>query len=70
MDVHLYSWNPLTLGNLLTACGFDVVESFLERGGYSRYNAWLYPIRPLFAMAEWITAHLLGRFSTVCVAVK
>ena len=26
-DFHLYSWSPMNLGNILTAAGFDVVES-------------------------------------------
>jgi SAM-dependent methyltransferase len=28
-DMHLYTWTPLTLGNLLTVCGFEVTEARL-----------------------------------------
>jgi SAM-dependent methyltransferase len=70
LDFHLYSWNPLTLGNLLTVCGFSVTEAFVLSGGYSRYNAWLRRVPPLFLIAERCTAWLLNRFSTVCVATK
>ena len=26
-DFHLYSWSPMNLGNILTAAGFQVIES-------------------------------------------
>jgi SAM-dependent methyltransferase len=69
-DVHLYSWNPRSLGNLIDACGFEVRESFILPVGYSRFNAWLSPLPLALGAAEWIFAHMLGRFGTVCVAQK
>lgn len=36
---HLYSWNPQTLGNLIEACGFRVVEAGLRRYGWDRFTA-------------------------------
>lgn len=70
VDMHLYSWNPLSLGNLVTVSGFTVVESFVRTNGYSRLNRWLLPMPPVFAVAERLFGHILGRFITVCVAVK
>lgn len=35
-DMHLYTWTPLVLGNLLTVCGFEVTEGRLiasSKGG-------------------------------------
>jgi SAM-dependent methyltransferase len=69
-DVHLYSWSPLTLGNLLTACGFTVQKAVVQSGGYSRYNRWLVRLPIVFRIAEKSVAYALGRFSTVCIAQK
>ena len=70
LDVHLYSWNSRSLGNLVSDCGFDVKLSRILSGGYSHYNKWLLAIRPLFWVAERLTAHILGRFQLLCVATK
>lgn len=69
-DVHLYSWNPLSLGNLLAECGFTVKEATIRSGGYSRFNRWLLRIPIAFRIAERTLAYALGRFNTVCVAQK
>src|SRR5258708_11713194 len=70
MDVHLYSWTPLSLGNLVTVCGFVVTEAFTETAGYSRFNRWLLAAPILFWAGEKLVARLLGRFNVVCVARK
>lgn len=36
---HLYSWNVQTLGNLVEACGFRVVQAGLARYGWDRFAA-------------------------------
>jgi SAM-dependent methyltransferase len=36
---HLYSWNPQTLGNLLTECGYAVGQIGLRAYGYDRFAA-------------------------------
>lgn len=36
---HLYSWNVQTLGNLVEACGFRVVQAGLGRYGWDRFAA-------------------------------
>jgi SAM-dependent methyltransferase len=70
IDVHLYSWTPLSLGNLVTVCGFVVTEAFTETAGYSRFNRWLLAAPILFLAGEKLVARLLGRFNVVCVARK
>jgi SAM-dependent methyltransferase len=70
LDMHLYSWNPLSLGNLVVACGFSNIEAWAATGGYSRFNKWLLPVPPLFEVAAKLFGHMLGRFNTVCVASK
>jgi len=70
LDRHLFSWNPLSLGNLVTAGGFRVIDSFVRTNGYSRWNRWLLPAPAIFAAAERLTAHILGRYITVCVGLK
>ena len=44
---HLYSWNPLTLGNLVSDAGFEVVESKVSPFGYERRLA------PLSRVGDW-----------------
>jgi SAM-dependent methyltransferase len=36
---HLFSWNAQTLGNLVTACGFELRELRLRRYGYECFAA-------------------------------
>ena len=70
LDVHLYSWNPLSLGNLVATCGFTVEDAAVRTGGFSKLNEWMLPVPPAFAVAEKLTAHVLGRFNTMCVGYK
>jgi SAM-dependent methyltransferase len=39
LNHHLYSWNPQTLGNLVTDAGFEVVSAGLGRFGQERFAA-------------------------------
>ncbi|MEW8508100.1 MAG: methyltransferase domain-containing protein [Candidatus Thiodiazotropha sp.] len=36
---HLYAWNVQTLGNLVSDCGFEIVEGGIRRFGYDRFAA-------------------------------
>ena len=36
---HLYSWNPQSLGNLVTEAGFTVTEARIAEFGYDRFAA-------------------------------
>lgn len=65
---HLFSWNPLTLGNLLEEAGFQMDKSFILSGGYSHYIEWARSIPFLFKGLKILVAYGLGRFHTVCIA--
>lgn len=45
INQHLYSWNPMSLGNLFTVAGYKVIESKWDR--YS-WPAWLFKFNGLF----------------------
>ncbi len=69
-DVHLYSWHPLSLGNLVHSCGFAVRDAHIVTGGYSRYIRRLEFVTPLFWLGEKLIAHMFGRLHTFCLASK
>ena len=67
-EKHLFSWSPLTLGNLMEDCGFTVKHAFIREFGYSHF---LNPVRrvPLvYPLARRILALFLDRFHSVCIA--
>lgn len=50
-NAHLYSWNALTLGNLVTVAGFDVVSVRIRSYGYEQHLAKLGKIgRPIYRL--------------------
>lgn len=64
---HLYSWNPLTMGNLLRKAGFELEQSYVHEGGGSRFLAWLRGSPTLYRGAKTLYAWLRSRWNTVCV---
>jgi SAM-dependent methyltransferase len=67
---HLYTWTPLTLGNLLGAAGFSVIEAGLSpwaTGG--RLAHWLKPVG-LAAAAPWLKAMRAGRIQVFALAKR
>jgi SAM-dependent methyltransferase len=68
VEKHLFSWNPLTLGNLLEEAGYQIDDSFVAPAGYSHYIEWARPISWLFNLLKFGVAYTLGRFNTVCIA--
>ena len=68
LDVHLYSWNPRSLGNIVHDCGFTVEQTAILSGGYSHYTKWLEAIPVLHNMSAQLLAWALGRFQVTCVA--
>ena len=70
LNKHIYSWTPLTLGNLLVAAGFKVERAYICQAGFSCWNAWARPIPLLKNLTEYALALLLSRFHTVCVSRK
>ncbi len=70
-DQHIHSWTPLSFGNLIAQCGFDIQKSWRSPIGYSKY------IRPIayinetaFQIARHITAFLLSRYEIITIAKK
>jgi SAM-dependent methyltransferase len=68
LDVHLFSWNPRSLGNLVRDCGFEVEHAGILPAGQSHYTRWLEGLPLLDSGSRWILAQALGRFHTMCVA--
>ena len=64
---HLYSWNPLTLGNLIAAAGYKVDKATIIGGGYSHYIEILRPFPMLFNFSKISVAYLMSRYDTICI---
>ena len=69
MDKHLYAWTPLAFGNLVSACGFDVQDSYFKPLGYSRYIEFLFPVRPLYNLARSAVSLVMDRYE-ICLTAK
>jgi SAM-dependent methyltransferase len=71
MNMHLYSWSPLTLGNLVSVCGFKVDDARLvpdSAGG--RLGRMLPESSMLRQWLSWFKALRGGRFHTIVTARK
>lgn len=71
VTIHLYTWSPLTLGNLLSVCGFAIEAATLVRtsaGG--RLGRMLPPTSQLRQSLAWLKTLRGGRFHTVVTARK
>jgi SAM-dependent methyltransferase len=68
LDVHLYSWNPRSIGNLVRDCGYVVEQTSVLRAGYSHYTAWADSIPLVSDACSFLVSRGLGRFNTFCVA--
>ena len=70
-DQHIYSWTPLSFGNLIHQCGFEIEKSFRRPIGYSKF---VNPIAKYnegaFQLARRAAAFILGRYEVVCIAKK
>jgi SAM-dependent methyltransferase len=66
---HLFTWTPLTFGNLLDEAGYRVESSVILwhawRTGYLKFAG-----KPWYGSLAWATAHLLHRPQVQAVAVK
>lgn len=71
-DMHLFSWSPMNLGNLLTLAGFEV------QSAQCISQAWtpkIFFVRKYFGltafkMACWVVSFLTNRREVVCIANK
>jgi len=65
-NMHLFSWNPLTLGNLVTAAGYTVNHVHVRGYGYEQRLAHLAKWgTPLYRAALW-----LARFIRPCDEIE
>ncbi len=70
-DQHIFSWTPLSFGNLVSQCGFKVEKSFYRPIGYSKFNEPLAKINEgLFQLSRHIIAFAFKRYEVVCIAGK
>lgn len=70
-DQHIFSWTPLSFGNLIHQCGFSIEKSFYRPIGYSKINQPLAAINEkLFQLSRHVIAFLLQRYEVVCIAKK
>lgn len=70
-DQHIYSWTPLSFGNLISQCGLDVKQSIRRPIGYSKFIEPLAGVNEsLFQLARHGVALALGRYEVACVAKK
>ncbi len=70
-DMHLYSWTPLSLGNLFTVCGFKVTDSWVapvSDGG--RLGRLFRPGSFGRSVAAYRKALRSGQFETCVTAVR
>lgn len=67
INKHLFSWTPLTIGNLMTAAGFQVIDSYMAEAGYSHFIEWARKIPPVFEFLKGFVAILADRYQTVCL---
>lgn len=70
-DQHIFSWTPLSFGNLISQCGFDIEKSFYRPIGYSKFNEPLAKINEqLFQLSRHVVSFVLRRYEVVCTATK
>ena len=70
---HLYSWNPQSLGMLLTKAGFKLEELEVRRFGYDRFAARLLRGTDndlLYRRVHWALLRLRPRYEVVAVVRK
>jgi len=70
-DQHIYSWTPLSFGNLISQSGLQVEKSYRRPIGYSKFIEPLSSVNEgLFQMARRGVAMALCRYEVACVATK
>ncbi len=70
---HVYSWNPQSLGMLLTKVGFQLEELRVRRFGYDRFTARiLLGARNdlLYRFVHWVLLRLRPRYEVMAVCTK
>jgi SAM-dependent methyltransferase len=70
MDGHLYSWNPMTLGNLVIEAGYEIERALLRPAGFTRFLSWASELPGLMDVLAGVYAVVRGRYNTVVVAFR
>jgi len=70
INQHLYTWNPLTFGNLFKAAGYSDIQADVLRHQWPPHFARLYASAGprLFHMICWLYAHYTGNYQIRVVA--
>jgi SAM-dependent methyltransferase len=70
-DRHLFSWTPLSIGNLLVVCGYDLVLSRIQPAATRSRMARTLGVTPQLRrlLVDW-RARLLGQREILAVAVR
>ena len=70
-DQHIYSWTPLSFGNLINQCGLEIERCYRRPIGYSKF---IEPVAEMneqaFQVARRGVAFLLDRYEVACIAKK
>ena len=70
-DQHIFSWTPMSFGNLVGQCGLSIDKSFYRAIGHSKYNRPLAKISDkLYQISRHIMAAALVRYEVVCISTK
>lgn len=70
-DQHIYSWTPLSFGNLIHQCGLDIEKSYRRPIGYSKFIEPLADVNEqIFQIARHGVAFMFGRYELACIAKK
>lgn len=70
---HIYSWNPQSLGMLLTKAGFELDEIKVRRFGYDRFTARILrgsASDTLYRLVHWALLRLRPRYEVMAVCKK
>jgi SAM-dependent methyltransferase len=71
VTMHLYTWSPLTLGNLVSVCGFAVeAATLVPNSAGGRVGRMLPQTNQLRLALAWLKALRTGRFHTTVTARK
>jgi len=70
-EMHLFSWTPVTLGNLFVSIGFQVIDSYVLPNS-SVTRRWYVRLLPTFIVKilDYAKAIYTGKFHTVLVVKK
>jgi len=70
-NMHIFAWNPLTLGNLVTRCQFAIEHVSLYRFGHEQRLACLWRWgQPVYSLGVWSAQRILPYYEIRLVGKK